>query len=467
MLAPLALVLAFEMGRQVFRSSWLAFATMLAQVGMIALAPGGGGAYTSLELPGTTARQLLVPAAIALFFRFVREPVVARLRSRSPSPGMDLAFVHPTYALFLAHPARRLRARARARHAAPICARAPAALVAFGVPVLARLRVARADRRRDALAQPGRGRAGAGVQHVRDRSRRQLAVELSPRARPRRAHRRDRDRRARARPARRARRAAALERVRARRHGARARARALVVPLPALLRPRLALAVAARRRASSRSPSRSRAAPRCWRARCGVLVLPVALAAGIVLAARVPGRLRRGGSRTAGRALADVDRALGRPRRHRRRRSCSRRRGTRPYERAGLARRACAVAALRPAGRRARLRALGRGPRSATRTRSRPGSSSSSATHVPSAPSSSPISRRATASLRTRRSTSRTRRRRTSPTRRRTILTRRRADCCGSSGTGEPRDPARATAPAGSCCAADERVRPGAAPRLP
>src|SRR4029077_2052954 len=44
-LAPLALVLAFEMGRQVFRSSWLAFGVMLAQVGMIALAPGGGGSY--------------------------------------------------------------------------------------------------------------------------------------------------------------------------------------------------------------------------------------------------------------------------------------------------------------------------------------------------------------------------------------------------------------------------------------
>src|SRR5207253_3762056 len=69
-LAPLALVLAFEMGRQVFRSRWLAFAVLLAQVGMIALAPGGAGAYTSLELPGTVARQLLVPAVIALFFGF-------------------------------------------------------------------------------------------------------------------------------------------------------------------------------------------------------------------------------------------------------------------------------------------------------------------------------------------------------------------------------------------------------------
>src|SRR6266849_1972958 len=102
-LAPLALVLAFEMGRQVFRSLWLAFAVLLAQVGMIALGAGGGGAYTSLELPGTVARQLLVPAVIALFFRFVRAPT-RPVALTLAAAGMDLAFVHPTYALFVAIP---------------------------------------------------------------------------------------------------------------------------------------------------------------------------------------------------------------------------------------------------------------------------------------------------------------------------------------------------------------------------
>jgi hypothetical protein len=102
-LAPLALVLAYEMGRQVFRSSWLAFGTMLAQVAMIALAPGGGGSYTSLELPGSTARQLLVPAVIALYFRFVRDPSWPVALTLAVA-GMDLAFVHPTYALFIAIP---------------------------------------------------------------------------------------------------------------------------------------------------------------------------------------------------------------------------------------------------------------------------------------------------------------------------------------------------------------------------
>ena len=133
-LAPLAFVLALEMGRVVFRSTWLGLATMLVQVSLIALAPGGGGAYTSLELPGTVARQLLIPATITLFFRYVRGgewPVALTLAAA----GMDLAFVHPTYALFVAMPlvgfavARLLVARVDARRSA-------VGLFAFGVPVM-------------------------------------------------------------------------------------------------------------------------------------------------------------------------------------------------------------------------------------------------------------------------------------------------------------------------------------------
>jgi hypothetical protein len=133
-LAPLALVLALEMGRAVFRSSWLALATVLAQVAMIALAPGGGGAYASLELPGTAARQLLVPASIVLFFRFVRDPGWA-LGVTLGLAGMTLAFVHPTYALFVGIPfvgfalARALMARVDLR-------RSGGALASFGVPVV-------------------------------------------------------------------------------------------------------------------------------------------------------------------------------------------------------------------------------------------------------------------------------------------------------------------------------------------
>jgi len=101
LLAPLAFVLAYELGREVFRSRTAGVATLLAQVGMIALAPGSGGAYRTLELPGTTARQLLVPAATIVFFRFARAPSYP-LAATLAVAATALAFVHPTYALFLA-----------------------------------------------------------------------------------------------------------------------------------------------------------------------------------------------------------------------------------------------------------------------------------------------------------------------------------------------------------------------------
>lgn len=134
LLTPLALVLAYEAGRAVFRSAPLAFATMLASVSVMALAAGGGGSYTMLELPGTTARQLLVPAVLALFFLYVRAPGWSSALTLAAA-GMGLAFVHPTYALFLGIPlvgfalARGLLARTDVRESA-------AALLAFGVPVV-------------------------------------------------------------------------------------------------------------------------------------------------------------------------------------------------------------------------------------------------------------------------------------------------------------------------------------------
>jgi hypothetical protein len=100
LLVPIAFVLAYELGRVLFRSHAAGVATLLAQVGMIALAPGGGGAYRTLELPGTVARQLLVPAALIVFIRFVREPSW-QLGVTLAAAAMSLSFVHPTYALFL------------------------------------------------------------------------------------------------------------------------------------------------------------------------------------------------------------------------------------------------------------------------------------------------------------------------------------------------------------------------------
>jgi hypothetical protein len=91
------------MGRAVFRSGWLAAGIVPVQVSLIALAPGGGGAYATLELPGTVARQLLVPAVIALFFRFVRGPSWQGAVTLG-AVGLDLAFV-----------TRRMRSSSRSR----------------------------------------------------------------------------------------------------------------------------------------------------------------------------------------------------------------------------------------------------------------------------------------------------------------------------------------------------------------
>jgi len=133
-LVPIAFVVAFETGLIVFASVWLGLATLLAQAALIGLAPGNGGSYTTLELPGTTARQILVPATIALFFQFVREPSWT-LALTIAAVAVDLAFVHPTYAMFVAIPlggfalARLLVTRADLR-------RSVGGLVAFTVPVL-------------------------------------------------------------------------------------------------------------------------------------------------------------------------------------------------------------------------------------------------------------------------------------------------------------------------------------------
>ena len=99
-LAPLAVVVAFEAGWALFRRTWAAGVTAGAQVAMICFAPGTGGAYVFLSLPATAARQLLVPAALALALETIRAPSRALVLSTAAS-GLALAVVHPTYAIFL------------------------------------------------------------------------------------------------------------------------------------------------------------------------------------------------------------------------------------------------------------------------------------------------------------------------------------------------------------------------------
>jgi len=99
-LAPVAVVVAYEVGWALFRRTWAAGAVAGAQVALVCFAPGHGGAYTVLSLPSTVADQLLVPAALALAFEAIRAPSRARIASVGAA-GFALAVIHPTYALFL------------------------------------------------------------------------------------------------------------------------------------------------------------------------------------------------------------------------------------------------------------------------------------------------------------------------------------------------------------------------------
>ena len=99
-LAPAALLVSYEAGWVLFRRVGPAVAVVCAQVGLTALAPNGGGAYTALGLPATASRQLLVPAALALALAAAARPSRGLLASAGAA-GFALAVVHPTYAIFL------------------------------------------------------------------------------------------------------------------------------------------------------------------------------------------------------------------------------------------------------------------------------------------------------------------------------------------------------------------------------
>jgi hypothetical protein len=96
LLAPLALAVAYEAGEGVFASRFAGFSVAIAQVAIFCFGPGHGGSWAVLSQPGSAARQLLAPAAVALFFR--RELVPTALAFGA------LALVHPTYAVFLLIP---------------------------------------------------------------------------------------------------------------------------------------------------------------------------------------------------------------------------------------------------------------------------------------------------------------------------------------------------------------------------
>ncbi len=115
-LAPFAFGVAYEAGVRVFDSVAAGFAVLLAQISLIAFAPGHGGSYVFLSLPPTATRQLLVPAVIALFFAAnaavgpkASNTVLlgkgsAGWLAATTVGGLALGLVHPTYAVFVCIP---------------------------------------------------------------------------------------------------------------------------------------------------------------------------------------------------------------------------------------------------------------------------------------------------------------------------------------------------------------------------
>jgi hypothetical protein len=99
-LAPLAALVAYEAGVAVFRLRSLAVAFVLASLVPIGFAAGRGGSLVSLGEPGAAAKQLLVPAVIAVFFRSLPRARPAVLGTLAAADA-GLALIHPPYALFL------------------------------------------------------------------------------------------------------------------------------------------------------------------------------------------------------------------------------------------------------------------------------------------------------------------------------------------------------------------------------
>ncbi|HEY7019237.1 MAG TPA: hypothetical protein VH297_12275 [Gaiellaceae bacterium] len=99
-LLPVSFVLVYEAGATLFRSRWAGVATALAEFALIGLAASNGGAYTSLALPATAARSLILPALLALVFAYVREPTQALLASVAVA-STAMTLVHPSYSVLL------------------------------------------------------------------------------------------------------------------------------------------------------------------------------------------------------------------------------------------------------------------------------------------------------------------------------------------------------------------------------
>jgi hypothetical protein len=99
-LAPIACAVTWEAGVAVFGKRLAGVSFLVATLALFVFGPAHGGSFTVLPLPATSTRQMMVPAAIAIFFtartRAGRATLVAIFGA--------IALSHPTYAIFLLLP---------------------------------------------------------------------------------------------------------------------------------------------------------------------------------------------------------------------------------------------------------------------------------------------------------------------------------------------------------------------------
>jgi len=95
-LLPLSFLLTYESGVALFRSRWAGLATMLASFALLGLAPGHGGSLVSLPLAANASRMLILPALLALVFAYVREPSWPLLTSVAAAAGA-MTLTHPPH----------------------------------------------------------------------------------------------------------------------------------------------------------------------------------------------------------------------------------------------------------------------------------------------------------------------------------------------------------------------------------
>ena len=95
-LLPLSFLLTYESGVALFRSRWAGVATMLVSFALLGLAPGHGGSVVSLPLAANASRMLILPALLALVFAYVRDPAWPVLASVAAAAGA-MTLTHPPH----------------------------------------------------------------------------------------------------------------------------------------------------------------------------------------------------------------------------------------------------------------------------------------------------------------------------------------------------------------------------------